>query len=392
MSHLLSLVAFGIILVYTYKKQMLLRRIHMEILYKKIAQDIKEHIQSGRLKPDEKIPTENELSMDYGVSRITSKKALNILQEEGLIYRVRGSGSFVKKQKHPQHSPYEQGTIAVVLPFKEDDTYHGTTLSAIHSISKQVMKKGYHTTLLFSDHDTHKQNEILDKLYDDNYVGAIIYPIKTSYNESIYRLYAKHFPMVMMSNAIDRLDIPSATVDNVQGSYLATKHLINQGHHHILFLSYQHAEDNNSISDRYLGYLHALHEADIASNNILYFTDLHAEDQLNSKGLISIIREKGITGIVCVNDETASAFIRYGRQHDFICPKEYSIVGFDNLSLCQHTYPPLTTIQQDYGKLGEKAADLLIECIERGVTSLPSCVLEVTLVERESTQSIVQDQ
>ncbi len=361
----------------------------MEILYKKIAQDIKDQIKSGQLKPDEKIPTENELSNQYGVSRITSKKALNILQDEGLIYRVQGSGSFVKESNKMSTSSNRHNTIAIVLPFNQDDTGHGATLSAIHSISSEVMKKGYYTNLLFSDHDTTKQNKCLETLYDEQYAGAIIYPIKTAYNKDIYRLYAKHFPMVMMSNVIDRLDIPSATVDNVQGSYLATKHLIDQNHYKIAFLSSQYAIDNNSIIDRYLGYLRALNEAHIPSDNRLVVIPDHYDMNTISDTLLNMIKKEGVTAVVSVNDEMASAFIRYAREQGILCPGHYSIVGFDNLSLCNHTYPPLTTVQQDYGELGKKAADLLIECIETGVNTVPSCVLEVELVERDSTRVIV---
>lgn len=357
----------------------------MEILYKKIAQDIKDQITSGQLKPDEKIPTENELSNQYGVSRITSKKALNILQDEGLIYRVRGSGSFVKNLVNVSILYNKHDTIAIVLPFNQDDNSHGTTLSAIHSISSEVMKKGYYTHLLFSDHDTDKQNKCLETLYDEHYVGAIIYPIKTAYNEAIYRLYAKNFPMVMMSNVIDRLEIPSATVDNVQGSYLATKHLIDQHHKKIAFLSNQYAMDNNSISDRYLGYLRALNEAHISSDNrLVIIPDHYANNTIDT--LLDMVKKEEVTAVVSVNDEMASIFIRYAREQGILCPDHYSIVGFDNLSLCHHTYPPLTTIQQDYSKLGKKAADLLIECIETGVTTVPSSVLEVKLVERDSTK------
>lgn len=385
----MNFIAFGMILVYTVSISIrisYLGRIPMEILYKKIAMNIKQKIQSGELQADEKIPTENELSSQYGVSRITSKKALNILQEEGLIYRVRGSGSFVKGNTINQSPGNSHATIAIVLPFNHDDTGHGTTLSAIHSISNAFRKRGYYTNLLFSDHNTAKQNACLETLYTKEYVGAIIYPIQTAYNEAIYRLYAKGFPMVMMSNAIDRLDIPAATVDNVRGSYLATKHLIDLGHKKIAFLSSQSAKDNNTISERYLGYLQALHEAHLTSDHALEVIPDHYKKDLLLETLLDMVKSEAVTGIVSVNDETASAFIRHARQCSVYCPESYSIVGFDNLSLCEHTYPPLTTVLQDYGELGKRAADLLIRCIESGEIDREKCVVETRLIQRESTR------
>lgn len=360
----------------------------MEILYKKIANDIKDKIISGILRPDEKIATEIELSKHYKVSRITSKKALNILQEEGLIYRVRGSGSFVSK-KHTSQYKFTQtkNTIAIVLPFKKDNTDHGTTLSAIHSISQQVLKNGYFTTLHFSDDRTEKQSEILEQLFDDKYVGAIIYPIRTDFNETLYRLYAKQFPMVTMSNSFDRLPIPSTTMDNVRGGYLSAKHLIKQGHQKIAFLSQLSVNDNTSISDRYLGYMNALCDANIPHDPLLNVTpDKYINDSV-SDSLIKLIRENGITGVVSVNDRTAALFLGYARSQGLQCPLHYSIVGFDDLSLCEHTYPPLTTIKQDYAMLGKKAAQLLLDYIE-GKNSTSKVILPVSLIERESTRKI----
>lgn len=360
----------------------------MEILYKKIANDIKHQILSGVLKPDEKLPTELELSKHYDVSRITSKKALNILQEEGLIYRVRGSGSFVNSiHGNPIRTIQHKNTIAIVLPFNKEDTDHGTTLSAIHSISEYMFKQGYFTTIHFSNHRTEKQTAILEQLFDQKYIGAIIFPIKTNFNETIYSLYAKHFPIVAMSNSFDRLPIPSVTVDNVKGSYLATQHLAQQGHTKIAFLSPHSINDNTSISDRYLGYMNALSDIGVPFNPLFTVTPDKYDPSTISDTLIALIKEKGVTGVVSVNDGTAAIFLSYARSQGLECPLHYSIVGFDNLSICQHTYPPLTTIKQDYAMLGQKAAKLLIDYIDEK-NSNSKVIIPVSLIKRESTMKL----
>lgn len=63
--------------------------------YEKVASDLRERILGGELKAQEKLPTEEELSEEFRVSRITIRRALDILSEEHLIRKKHGKGSFV---------------------------------------------------------------------------------------------------------------------------------------------------------------------------------------------------------------------------------------------------------------------------------------------------------
>ena len=60
------------------------------LLYQKIANDLRESIYSGTLKEGERLPTEMDLAKQYDVSRITSKRALEELKQSGLAYSIRG--------------------------------------------------------------------------------------------------------------------------------------------------------------------------------------------------------------------------------------------------------------------------------------------------------------
>ena len=64
--------------------------------YEQIRQDIIHKIESMEYRPNQVIPSENELCASYGVSRITVRKAIDELVHEGLLYRIRGKGSFVR--------------------------------------------------------------------------------------------------------------------------------------------------------------------------------------------------------------------------------------------------------------------------------------------------------
>ena len=68
-------------------------------LYRQLKDIIKSSILSGEFKPNFRIPTEDELSEKYNVSRITVRKAITDLVEEGLLVKKQGKGTFVSSQK-----------------------------------------------------------------------------------------------------------------------------------------------------------------------------------------------------------------------------------------------------------------------------------------------------
>ena len=70
--------------------------------YENIAIDMKEKIEAGVYKPNEQLPFESEMCEFYGVSRITVKKAMDLLVSQGLIVKRRGAGTFVKNITLPQ--------------------------------------------------------------------------------------------------------------------------------------------------------------------------------------------------------------------------------------------------------------------------------------------------
>ncbi|VFS65522.1 GntR family transcriptional regulator [Salmonella enterica subsp. diarizonae] len=68
-------------------------------LYKQLEAALKEAIARGEYKPGQQIPTENELSARWQVSRVTVRKALDALTRENLLTRVSGKGTFVSSEK-----------------------------------------------------------------------------------------------------------------------------------------------------------------------------------------------------------------------------------------------------------------------------------------------------
>lgn len=67
--------------------------------YAQIADDLRRQITDGALVAGDRIPSEQELMADYGVSRIVVRMAIDVLQNEGLVIKQQGRGTFVREQR-----------------------------------------------------------------------------------------------------------------------------------------------------------------------------------------------------------------------------------------------------------------------------------------------------
>lgn len=73
-------------------------------LYAQIHKSLRQQIQAGAINPGSAVPSERELSEVYGVSRMTARQSLRALRDDGLVYRERGVGTFVRKRKVDVHT------------------------------------------------------------------------------------------------------------------------------------------------------------------------------------------------------------------------------------------------------------------------------------------------
>ena len=101
-------------------------------LYFQIAKMLRDEISSGKFPPGERLPSENQLSEMYGVSRVTIRQALKLLEENYSIYRVHGVGTFV--------SPYIMKGMSGFIGFTEKTGLLGLEVSSKVLVFQAVEK------------------------------------------------------------------------------------------------------------------------------------------------------------------------------------------------------------------------------------------------------------
>jgi len=364
-----------------------------KLLYEQIAEELKNKILSGEYVKDQKLPTENDLAQEYKVSRITSKRALEELKKEGLIYRVRGSGSFVNEideellQMTRARAMNTARAIAIIMPKHVSES---SFAQSINGAVKVFEKAGYYSVIHSGVKNADDEKKIIKKMYDDGIGGIIYYPVSDRENYTLLNsLFLDNYPIVTIDKYFESLPISNVVADNYNGGRIATEYLIKLGHEKIGFVSDLSIESTTSIRNRYFGYAKALkahgkyEKEDVVKAG---FTDeyhrSHQEKQYET--IINELLKSEVTGIIAVNDLVATYLMRTAINMGVLVPEDLSIIGFDDLEMSKHLQVPLTTIRQDFDKIGQSAAELIIDIIETQNYEYQQIKLPVSIIERQS--------
>ena len=220
--------------------------------------------------------------------------------------------------------------------------------------------------------------EAVERFLGQAVAGIIVIAPQTGVVEALAGL-AVGVPLV----AVDcggEARISSVKIDNFAGAVLATRHLLDLGHetvHHI------GGPDNwHDARDRIDGWRHALRTAGAPVPEMLR-GDWSARSGYEAGRQLAANPE--VTAVFCANDSMALGFLRAAAEAGRRVPRDVSVAGFDDIPEAAFISPPLTTIRQDFGALGERALHLLISQITAGGEAPPPPPIVPDLIVRSSS-------
>ena len=193
-------------------------------------------------------------------------------------------------------------------------------------------------------------------------------------------------PFVLIDSYIDQPGICSIGLEDEKGGYIATRHLLENGHRVIAFAS-PAIRAGGVVEKRLIGYRRALAEYGVAYDPSLVFTQEISVDEGRRLGY-ALAEKREITGIFASADILAAGVMAGLREKGVSVPRDKSIVGFDDNYLCQLTNPRLTTIHQDAEQKGVLAAEMMFAQLRSEPIAESSLILPVSLVERESVRNL----
>ena len=275
--------------------------------------------------------------------------------------------------------------IGVVVPQTEPGErlmFHNSFYSeALGSIEYYARQKGYH--ILISATDANESYLTLAKKRNlDGIIVIGMYP-----DEFYHQMKKTQIPIVLIDSYTNDHYYHNIRIDDAYGSYLATKHMLENGHRDIAFFSGQ-LKENGVMKKRLVGYRQALEEFDIAFRQELVF-----EDKIDYESGIALAKKllsSGVkaTGIIAAADILAIGAMKGLYDAHLRVPDDYSVIGFDDVEISKYLTPGLTTVKQQISLKGQRAVELLLKHIEDPTLPKQEEILPLELVERGSVRKL----
>ncbi len=248
----------------------------------------------------------------------------------------------------------------------------------VQGVEETAEKNGYSVFLGSSYRNPERELEVVRSFHERRANGIIV---TGSQIDEGYLQLGNQFPLpIVLINC--RTYPYSVYTDNLAGARQAVTHLVELGHRRIVFVSCQDSYRSNL--DRFTGYQEILEENGIPLDHRLIF---NGEGTLES-GVQAVRHMLALshppTAFFCFNDLTAIGVIRGLQESGSEVPRDYSVVGFDDLEMASYYCPPLTTVRQPTYSLGQRAITMLLS-ITQGGQNIQSERLPSELIVREST-------
>lgn len=358
--------------------------------YSMVKNQIKSWIYEGKVKPGEKIHSENELMKIFDVSRHTVRQAIGDLVHEGLLYREQGSGTYCSQRLRPSEKGRERHKmIGVITTYLSDYIFP----YIIRGIESTLSSEGYTLIVASTNNDIEKEKQCLVNMLDKDIDGLIVEPTKTgSFNPNLnyyLTLEQHHIPYLMINQFYQELNPPHFILDDEYGGFIATDHLIKLGHERVFGLFKQ---DDMQGVNRMKGFIRAFRENGLSfyPEMVVTYETENKEEKTITEVRKRLSSQEPPTAIFCYNDQIALLVLDVIREFGLKIPEDISIVGYDDSHLSQASEVKLTSVTHPKMQMGIEAAKWMIAKVEgRNMDQLEhSKVYKPELIVRQSTAKL----
>ena len=261
----------------------------------------------------------------------------------------------------------------------------------ILGIESEAKKNNYDIIVNFMEKTDFK----IPSCIENRKVSGILI-IGTIKDEYLKEINSYNIPVVLVDHASHIISTDAILTQNMPGAYIATQHLIDKGHKDIGFFG--SIDYSLSFKERWLGFYECMRRSRLYSGLLMDVLSEYSitgrieklideKDYSAIKGLF-ISLKRAPTAWVCANDAAAISLYYTLSGIGMKMPDDFSIVGFDDIDLCNIITPHLTTIRVNKELMGQKAVKRLIWRMENKGEPFEQIRMEVSLVERGSVRNI----
>ncbi|GAB3674623.1 LacI family DNA-binding transcriptional regulator [Angustibacter aerolatus] len=331
-------------------------------------------------------PTLRDVAELAGVHAATASRALNPstrrLVNSETAKRVLKAAETLGYQPNPIARSLKTArstTVGVVIP----DLTNPLFPPIVRGIEDGLAAAGYNAWLVNTDNDPRREQAQIESLVSRQVEGLIVATARREH-PLLERLHEQHKPMVQVNRRVDDLDVPAVAADDAAGIELAVRHLVELGHTRIAHLA--GPETTSTGVARARAFRHAVRDLGVDDDPALVARCSQWSEAEGARALGELLDARlGFTGVVAGNDLQALGCYDVFAERGIDCPRDLSVVGFNDMPFLDKLRPPLTTVRVPHYELGTEAARLLLESIHDPDRHARSVLLPPTLVVRQST-------
>jgi LacI family transcriptional regulator len=331
-------------------------------------------------------PTLRDVAEAAGVHAATASRALNPetrrMVNSDTARRVLRAAQSLGYQPNPIARGLKtarSGTIGVVLP----DLTNPLFPPIVRGIDDVIGPAGYSGLIVNTDNDAGRERAQVLSLRSRQVEGLIVATARLDH-PLLEELHAQGTVMVLVNRRTDGLDVSSITPDDAAGIDLAVRHLASLGHHRVLHLAGPQTTSTGVIRAR--AFLNAAREHSLDQDPQLVVPCSLWSEEEGARALRSAL-DAGVqfTAVVAGNDLIALGCYDVFAERGLVCPRDVSVVGFNDMPFLDKLQPPLTTVAIPHQQIGSEAGRMLLESINDPKRPGRSVLLPVSLTVRGST-------
>ncbi len=388
--------------------------------YREIAEIIRQQWIATCTEEGSRLPTERELQMHLGVSRVTVSRAMHLLAEQGIIEQRRGSGSYIRRI-NAALTP--KPTLGFIAPYiAPAGVYSGPLPSLVHmGIDERATELGYQVIAAASHFVLDTEAQMIDHFRQSGAAGIVLMPVTTDLRRTMNTASQdplsrrwRDMPIAIVDLGAPEWGRPIVGINNYRLGYDMTCALIRHGHQRILFMDTDHTTLHQSIHQRRAGYLRAMEAhglpvppayrqwplavSSFRPELVLRLTSdgpdiLREPDPAKrteaSVAVLGQIVESLLhlsprpDAVIAWEDATAMGLIRLLIDTGVQVPNDIRVAGFDNHVQGRTFQPAFPTSNPDLQLMGQYAVDLVDQMITGHVVHPSSVQLPAPILWRE---------
>ncbi|TLM89111.1 LacI family DNA-binding transcriptional regulator [Hymenobacter jeollabukensis] len=331
-----------------------------------------------------------DLARELGVSMTTISRALSDHHSIGpeMKRKVLKLAKKYNYQPNRLASALRKGRsklLGIIVPYIEGRFF----ARVVHGMETAARQAGYHVIICQSNEEEAQERRNIEALLNLQVAGILTSVARTTRDYQHFdQVTERGVPLVFFDRRPDERPVHAVVLDDQEGGYLATRHLLQQGCRRVAHVA--GPQYLNIYRNRRLGYLQALQEAGIPPDEAL----ISYGDMSQEAGAAALRQWLKLPAppdaVFAAGDYAALGVMEAALSSGLAVPGELAVVGFSNETFTVISKPAISSVEQRCEEMGQAAVRLLLELIEAdgSVLGPRQLVLHPELLVRASSQRL----